>query len=69
MQTCLQPLIRQRQKAAESNGIGGAVNTTDAVGVVEVRANETAHKGYTWATPKGFVIFRGTKYTFPISGY
>lgn len=69
MQTWIQPALRQRQKAAESNGIGGAVNTTDSTLVTLVRAKETAHTGYTQSTPLGKLILRGTVYTFPISGY
>lgn len=69
MQTCIQPLIRQLQRAAESNGILGAVNTVDSVLVTQVRNAENAGKIFVQETPKDFRIFRGTKYSSPFSGY
>ena len=69
MQTCIQPGIRQLQRMAESNGIGGAVNTVDATLVTLVRNAENANKIFKQQTPKIFYVERGTKYSSPISGY
>jgi hypothetical protein len=69
MQLSIQPSIRQRQRATELNGIGGAVNTVDDVLVTEVRAAENANKIFKQQPPKTFFIFRGVQYVCPVANY
>jgi hypothetical protein len=63
MPLVLQPILRQRQKARENNGL---IQARDTVTVTQIKAAEAGGR-FKDQTP-AFVILRGTKYSFPLSG-